>query len=141
MADFGTQRASDWFKQLQGHLSKSAAIEFTYGGADCYEEVIGGIDLMLGTSYLADFKETYSCEKSALKAMKKAGFRSFVDYLDTFLEPVPAAFAKIGDAAVIVDNDGREHFAFCMGLHWRVKAPEGILRFGPQSVKQAFKVG
>lgn len=94
-------RLPDWRPRLSAYLIEVASKPFAYGSHDCALFVAGAVQAMTGHDPAAAFKGQYSDLKSGLKHLRKAGLQSHIDLADASFDPVPLAFAGVGDIAVI----------------------------------------
>lgn len=135
-------RRRDWHEILSSRLAEFRAAEYApEKKRDCFVMVFGYVDLVLGTEIATPWIGKYNTIAGALRLLKKHGYDDLTGFAKAHLPQVAPAQARPGDIAVIVDNEGREHFAFCLGMWFETITEAGPLRCGFERVASVFRVG
>lgn len=120
-------------------LRKELDGEYVFGSGDCFFMGAAVVDALTGSSLVADHRGSYRTLKGAQRALKKLGYSSLVEYFSERLESKPPALAVVGDIAIL-DLDGSEHVAVCVGPAFVTKTAEGAQTHPLASCKAAFGV-
>lgn len=90
-------RLPDWRPRLVAYLAEVRTRPFAYGTHDCALFAAGAVEAMTGHDLAAEFRGRYASLKEGLKLAKG----SHLQILRQHFEPVPTAFAAVGDLALI----------------------------------------
>lgn len=101
-------RCADWEAALSAYLAEHRNAALEWGVLDCGRFAAGAVEAMTGDNLLP--KGTYSTELGAAKVLRKAGFDTLAEYMDSVLPVTPLAMARRGD---VVMSDGA--LGICIG--------------------------
>lgn len=99
-------RLRDWRPRLTAYLVEITPVAFRMGSQDCALFASGAVRAMTGHDPAAAFRGTYTDLKTGLERLKAAGFKSHIQIVDALFDRVPAAFAQVGDLALIEVPEG-----------------------------------
>lgn len=110
-------RFEDWDVRLYVRLEDWKKREFEWAKGDCAAFAGDVIEAMTGTNPWSPWAERYNDERSALEAIKVAGFGALLDVLvNIFGEPIPVSFAQRGDLVYLSDVDElTPQIGICLG--------------------------
>ena len=111
-------------------IERELAKPYRYGESDCFFlgcRVADAFDRgrRLGPSNYRAYKSLFGAQK----ALRRAGYRSLVDYFGDRLVRIGAASCRFGDLAILDLPDG-EHVAVFTGQRFLTKTPAGSALFG-----------
>lgn len=122
-----TQRLRDWQSRLASCLAERWARPFEWGLQDCVLVGADCIHACTGTDPAADYRGTYSDERSAMRLLRSLG--GVAGLAEAFAGPeVPPRLAQPGDVGVVFSAD-RECMGVCIGAWWVAPAAEGLALF------------
>lgn len=90
-------RLADWRPRLVAYVEAVRARPFGYGSHDCALFAAGAVQAMTGVDLAADFRGRYTSLKEGLKLARGA----HLAVLQSSFQPIPTAFAGVGDIALI----------------------------------------
>lgn len=143
-------RLPDWQDRLVAYLADRHAVSrFGYDHCadpaqdDCCTFAGGAVLALTGVDAMAEFRGRYRTAAGAARALRRYGAGTLPATLDTKFEPIPPAFARRGDLAlvdgavgVVIGADavliGREEAG--------EEAREGLVRFGRDRWSRAWRV-
>ncbi|MFN4191809.1 MAG: DUF6950 family protein [Tabrizicola sp.] len=132
-------RLPDWRSRLNDYLGEVAPADFRYGSNDCALFAAGAVRAMTGHDPAAAFRGVYSTLEGGLKRVRKAGFADHVAVVRTLFAEVPAAFAQVGDIAVL-DSKGEPVLGVVVGEVVACLSPRGLGHVHRKHVTTAWRV-
>jgi hypothetical protein len=118
-------RRDDWPERLAAFVHGRTETPFAWGSNDCITFAFDAVAAMTGTDPIAAHRGTWHSALSAVQALEPYGGAGR-GVLDHFLGPsMPPQFAQRGDV-VVVENEGREVAAVCVGLFAAGPGENGI---------------
>ncbi len=99
--DLTLTRLTDWRPRLVAYLAGVTARPFAYGTHDCALFAAGAVEAMTGHDLAAHYRGLYGSLKEGLKLLGRERLTDHVALLRYLFEEIPAAFATVGDIAVI----------------------------------------
>lgn len=100
------KRKSDWAELLIAEINKAQKTPFKWGEHDCALFVADVILAMTDVDLAADLRGTYSTYKGSLKVIKKAGFKTIQDIVDSKLENIEINQSIRGDVICVRTANG-----------------------------------
>lgn len=97
-------RLPDWEPRLSAYLASVADKAYAFGRHDCLLFVAGAVRAVTGHDPGRGHRGKYSTEAGAVRYLKRLGFDSPSDLLDSMFERRTRAFAMRGDIAL--DREG-----------------------------------
>lgn len=127
-------RLTDWRSRLTRYFTEVARRPLAYGQHDCALFAAGAVEAMTGVDLAAEFRGRYTTvvEGLDLLAAKGAadGLEGEIDHvsvLPLLFQPVVAAFAQVGDIAVVpVPGSNLPALGILEGQHIAVLRPDGM---------------
>lgn len=115
-------RRHDWQLRLQAFFAEKSALPFAWGSNDCAGFAGDAVEAMTGERVLPELRGLPV--RPALRALKERGGlgRTVSGALG---EPVPPAFAGVGDVVLIIE-DKREALGVCNGTSILAAGPRGV---------------
>lgn len=112
------KRRPDWARRLTEFLDKSTTIQFDWERNNCLSMVCDAVEAMTDVDPLADYRGTYTDEKSALAIVEGAG--GMVEFVTTLLGPPleNPSMAGNGDVWVVDLPGGPTVGIFAGGAVW-----------------------
>lgn len=129
-------RLPDWRPRLVAYLEEVRTRPFAYGAHDCALFAAAAVLAMTGTDLAADYRGRYTSLKEGLKL---AG-ASHLQILRQHFEPIPTAFAGVGDLAMIGEV-GFPALGIFEGEHILVLREDGLGLMPRAAATQAWRVG
>jgi hypothetical protein len=134
------KRHADWTLRLTDFVKRKKRVPFEWGVNDCCLFVADMTIAITGVDPAATFRDKYTTELGAMKALYEQGFANVEAVLThAFGEPVSRLEVRRGDV-VLFDNAGRDIAGVMFG---EVLAPGdfGIETFSPLVIKKVWRVG
>jgi hypothetical protein len=100
------QRLHDWHARLTAYLVAAAQQPFAEGRHDCALFAAGALEAMTGEDPAAAWRGRYSSTRGGLRVLRKAGHADHLALASSLLEPIPPAFASMGDIAAVQGEGG-----------------------------------
>ena len=97
------RRHRDWESRLVAYLEAASDRPHAYGRHDCLMFCAAAIEAQTGRDFAEGHRGAYRSAAGAARYLKRLGFRSIEELLDSVLSERPVAFARRGD---IVLADG-----------------------------------
>lgn len=129
-------RTPDWRPRLVTFLEEVRTRPFAYGSHDCALFVAGAVAVMTGFDAAAGFRGRYSTLTGGLKLITGA---DHVQMVRRLFDPVPSAFAQVGDIAVIGEI-GVPALGLFDGETILVLREDGLGRMPRSAATQAYRV-
>lgn len=138
-------RVEDWPEKLFATIS-SHDKKFEWGTSDCMQLVLDCAEAITGIHPFPKAKPSYGVARYVNKygsqlCLKRHGFDSIIEALNSVYEIIPVASAQRGDIGIVKIGDNLAA-CVCEGASFVGKAPEdqGLVRFKRSLVLQAFRV-
>ena len=129
-------RIENWHEALADVLANHGARPFEWGQSDCFNLSMDAVQAITGTDPYAKQRRVKS-EAGAAKALRKSGFSTVGEALVAAFPETHRAFARAGDLAVMLTDDGQESCGVVTGSHVACRGRDGLL-FLPISDAKAF---
>lgn len=126
-------RLPDWQARLMRYILDNRTRTLDPGQWDCMLFGAGAVEAMTGIDYAADYRGHYSSFNSGFKLLKKAGWASHTDMIDSLFARVDRAAARPGDIASALGNDGSSAIGVVQGAMIYMLASGGGYRLVPLS--------
>lgn len=99
-------RKDNWPALFADYLESCRDRKFEWGAFDCALFVCGGVWAITGVDLAAEFRGHYATELGAMRAMRKAGYRTLEQLAEGLAAKfsiceVPVAFAQRGDVVLL----------------------------------------
>ena len=131
-------RREDWPLALTEWVDAHRATPFEWGGFDCCSAAAAWVRVCTGADFYAAFAGRYDDALGAERIVRAAGgIKKIVTPL--LGEPLPPAFAQRGDL-VLVDIEGRESLAVCVGGEAAGPGEGGLVFVAPEGWLCAWRV-
>lgn len=135
-----TRKQPGWPELMDAYLARTEHTPFAWGKHDCCTFVCDGATAITGGfSPMADLAGTYQSERGAYRLIRDAGG---LQHLVTERFGIPLAsplLAQRGDA-VLVDQDGTELLALCLGSTWTAAGATGRVTGSMEAAVVAWRV-
>ena len=100
-------RQNQWDKKLTAYLKQLAREEFVWGKNDCALFVANCLEILTGVDYAKDYRNLYTTEEGAIKALQDIGQGSLKKTFAHLAnskgwKPVKPSFAQRGDMVLFV---------------------------------------
>jgi hypothetical protein len=99
-------RLSDWRPRLLDYLLTVSKQPFEPGVNDCALFAAGGLAAMTGVDLSAEWRGQYTTLEQGYALLRAAGHRDHIALAAQHLKEIPAAFAGVGDVAVVAGSIG-----------------------------------
>jgi len=130
-------RRTDWQARLSEFARERSAMPFEWGRNDCCLFTVDAVLAMTGVDHGARFRGYYT-ELGAGRLLKaNGGVRGLAT--EAWGEPVPVAFAAVGDPVLML-NEGRELLAVCNGTCAIAAGPVGVVALDMSAALAAWKI-
>lgn len=130
-----TTRLRDWQSRLQTILAARRKVPFAWGTNDCCTFAGDCVLAMTGVDTMPDLR-THRTAAEAAEVLRGVSIRKLVDERLTRIDPVMAAVGDIG----LVSTGNGPGLAVCMGLHWTLPGPAGLVTLPPDAARTAWRV-
>lgn len=129
-------RIESWPEALYEHVESKRDVPFSWGTHDCSTFAAGAVEAMTGETVTLPVVESAAAYVAYL-----AEHGPLADLVTAELgDPLPSpAFAQRGDV-VIVDMDGRESLAVCLGVEAIGPSADGLLAVPMTTASAAWRV-
>lgn len=134
------QRLPDWRSRLHVTIAGVETQPFEYGKNDCALFGASIVFALTGTDPAEAFRGRYKTKLGGVRAIRKAGFKDQLDFLEKTFAEIHPAFAQVGDLGLVDTADGPAVVAILGPLAAGV-GPEGLTRFEVSKITKAFRVG
>lgn len=135
------KRHPQWERRLASFIEENADRPHSYGRFDCIMFPLGAAQAITGIDKAKRHRGKYEGQTGALRYLKKLGFETPEQALDSILTPKSASFAQRGD--VVLAKDGIP--AVCMGGYALSAGQEGdregLVRVPREDWVKAWEVG
>lgn len=128
-------RLPDWRPRLVAYLEEVRTRPFAYGQHDCALFAAGAVEAMTGVDLADGHRGQYATLRTGLKLVRGDHLRILRDRF----EPVPSAFAQIGDIALIGEV-GFPALGIFEGETILVLREDGLGRMPRAAATQAYRV-
>lgn len=128
-----------WDRRLLGVIEDWADVPFSWGKTDCVHFCIACERAVTGVSVFDGFP-AYTTRAGGFRHIKKMGFETIADFLDSRLPAISPGLARRGDWVQMPENAGQA-FGVCAGKRIAVKGPDGIGFFPAGIAIRAWRVG
>lgn len=131
-------RLANWEARLFEYVERAQAIEFEWGVHDCATWVSDWRQIATGQDAAIAWRGKYRTERGALRQIKKAGFDTMPDWVDSILGDRLASplMAQRGDIALVQDALG-----IVTGAEIAALSPDGLVMFPLTEAQMAWRVG
>lgn len=129
-------RLDKWEDRLSQYISSVRDTPFVWGAHDCCIFAADAIQAMTGIDLMPEERGCYDSSTSAMLLLKRQGFASAEQKLDSLLEVIPIGRAHRGDIALAYDNAGVVAGDFA----WMID-DDGLVRIPRAEWSRAWKVG
>jgi hypothetical protein len=128
-------RRPDWRPRLVAYLEGVRAQPFAFGQHDCALFAAGAVEAMTGVDLAEGYRGRYDSLKAGLKLVRGG----HLALLRQSFDPIPPAFAGVGDLALIGEV-GFPAFGIFEGQHVLVLREEGLGLMPRAAATQAYRV-
>lgn len=132
-------RLRTWQSALDALLSARLNAPFVWGQHDCCLFAADAVLAITGQDLAASLRGTYATEEEAAALVQSLGGVAAL-VTARLGDPMPSALARPGDVG-LVEIDGRQSLAVCIGRHWQAPGPDGLRVLPRSMVLQAWGVG
>lgn len=108
-------RLPNWEERLYNRLEVYRDRPFEWGVHDCATCAADLIERITGEDLMGDLRDCYDSEKTALKAIKKAGYDSLEDLVTSRLTPLDSIYQGHRGDVVLCDVKGKRFLAVKTG--------------------------
>lgn len=131
-------RVHDWQERLAAFIAGRREQTFAWGPGDCGHFAAGAIEATTGVDVLTPALPSWNSRREAVRAMRTLG-NSMREVTTAVLgEPVPPAFASIGDIGL---TDAPSALVVCNGSSWLGVGRDRVEAVAAERVVCAWKVG
>lgn len=131
-------RLPDWQTRLAALCADRQAAPFVWGEHDCCLWAADAVQALTGLDFASAWRGSYATAAEAARLLADlGGVRAIASA--ALGEPVPAAFAAVGDV-VLIEQGGRELLAVCNGGTALCVGPDGLAPMGMEAALAAWKV-
>jgi hypothetical protein len=134
-----TTRLLDWQLEFAKCVDKNRAKAFVWGEHDCVLWAANALIAITGHDPAEEFRGQYSTALGAARILEQAGGMEALVSKQLEREPVPAAFANVGDILLVMQED-RPMLAVCNGETMFAPGLEGLVSLPTLSAVKAWKV-
>lgn len=133
-----TVRVSNWEALLFDYVGKAASLPFEWGVHDCATWVSDWRQIATGQDAAIAWRGKYRTERGALRQIKRAGFDTMPEWVDSILGDRLASplLAQRGDIALVQDALG-----IVTGAEVAALSPDGLVTFPLTDAQMAWRVG
>lgn len=133
-----TTRLPNWQTRFAALCAGRQAAPFAWGKHDCCLWAADAVQAITGLDFAAAWRGTYTTAADAARLLGGlGGVRAIASA--ALGEPVPVAFAAVGDV-VVIEQDGRELLAVCNGGTALCVGPDGLAPVGMEAALAVWKV-
>lgn len=125
----------EWRVRFEALVSARIATPFSWGTHDCCLWAADCVQAVTGTDPAAKWRGTYSTAIGAARLVEDLGGMEAIGAMSGGPECLPLA-AGVGDVGLVIDSEGRQMLAVCVGTVWLVAAAQGL---GPVDLGEAVK--
>lgn len=130
-------RRADWQSRLAEFARERLVMPFEWGRNDCCLFTVDAVWAMTGQDHAITFRG-YDTALGAERLLKaNGGVRGLAT--KAWGEPVPVAFAAVGDPVLML-NEGRELLAVCNGTSAISAGPDGVVALDMSAALAAWKI-
>lgn len=132
-----TMRVTDWDIFLWDYIDAARDTPFEWGRNDCATWVADWRALITGQDAASAWRGKYKTERGALRQIKRAGFKTMPDWVDSILGArlKTPLLARRGDIALVQDALG-----IVTGAQVAALSPEGVVFFRLDEAQAAWRV-
>lgn len=130
-------RVENWRARLVAVIARHECLPFAWGTSDCLMFAADAVEAMTGNAFE---RPAYSTAAQARRIMRNMGAGEPGDVMAAFFEEIPPAMARVGDVAIVVDEDGRRAGAVCLGDQAIAKSSFGLARVPRTFMLRAFAI-
>ena len=128
-------------RRLDAYLTSVDRVPFAWGAHDCALFAAACIEAQTGVDLAADVRGRYASARSALRLLRKQGYRTYGDFMAARLPERPAAEARYGDIVTVKASRRGDALAVCVGVDLRIPASTGLAILKLTDAVRAFRVG
>lgn len=126
-------------KDVRRIVDRELARPYVLGKSDCFFMGLAVIDTLTGSQHTEKHLWSYRTFSGAKRALRKVGCETLTEFFDERLAKIETMRCEPGDI-VVVNWDGYEHVAVCVGNRFVTKTADGPLMVTVDRVVSAFKV-
>ncbi len=132
------RHSTAWHEALDAHIATRASTPFTWGLHDCCVFAADWVAAVRGTDPMADLRGLASA-LDARRALDAAG-GILAAVVARMGQPVPGAFAQVGDVALVRHGEGRLSMGICLGAYVTAPGERGLLMVPIDDAEAAWRV-
>lgn len=132
-------RHRQWQSRLDALVSTHLQTPFAWGRHDCCLWGADVVAAVAGVDPAASLRGTYASEANARALLAERGGLAALVTAELG-QPVAPALARPGDLG-LVDADGAQTLAVCLGARWAAPGLVGLAMLRAAHVSQAWRVG
>jgi len=127
----------NWDCRLWPYIDAARGLSFKWGAVDCATWVADWRALITGLDAAQDWRGQYDTERGALRQIRRAGFVTMADWVDSILGARLSSplLARRGDIAMVQDALG-----IVTGAQVAALSPDGVLFFPLTDAQAAWRV-
>ena len=110
-------RLPDWRERLLAYVASISAEPFRPGRHDCIILAAGGRQALTGVDLMENWRGRYRSVEDGLELARQQGCENPFEWVVQGLEEVPAAFAQVGDIALLDGTNGMPGLGIVAGEH------------------------
>jgi len=133
------KRYSDWTTRLTQFIQSRKHTSFEWGENDCCLFAADAVIAIAGHDYAEQFRQQYTNEMGALRALKRAGYTSIDEALTGLLgAPSPRLSVRRGDV-VLIEHNGQDTAGIMFG-DVVVPGESQLETLSPLAIKKVWRV-
>jgi len=130
-------RRHNWQSLLDALILDRTSRPFVYGTQDCCMFVCDCVEAITGHDPGADLRGTYTAEQGAQALVERLGGVAAIA-ADRLGEEIGPLLAQVGDV-VLVQFEGRDTLAVCLGTRAAVPGPAGLVMLPMRRALRAWR--
>lgn len=134
-----SRRVPDWTRRLAEVVVRRQGRRFEWGSNDCVAFAADCVQALRGTDVMAEFRTERRCARQAQQQLAAGGGLD-AGLTRAGLQPVPPAFAQVGDLVLLRQGRRRQVLAVCNGLEALSPARRGLGSVSMACAVQAWRV-
>lgn len=133
-------RKPNWEDRLVAFAKATEGRPYKYGSWDCMLMSAAGAQAITGKDYGRGHRGKYKTGAGAVLHLKKLGFSSPAEMIDSLFEQKPIGFAQRGDV-VLCKTDNGDNPGICLGDFVLLIGEDGPIKAGRELWLKAWAVG